>query len=161
LLQLLLLLLLLLLFSIAWVIKSQEADNIWKRAESVQENGLFLPFPLVFGQKGFWLCRCCAAAAAVHLPARKLFMITEIALIDCVAALGMGSPRISTDRLIRLWGHRKWGGIRGVAGLLGAAPSTATEPELFGLLNVCDLAISYRNIDNQLLAFLGGYHMWQ
>lgn len=53
------------------------------------------------------------------------------------------------------------GGGRGVAGFLGAVASTATESELFGLLNVCDLVISYRNIDNQLLAGLGGYHMWQ
>lgn len=89
------LLLLLLLFSMAWVIKSQEADNIWKRAQSVQENGLFCPFFWPKGFSGSAAAISADALAAVHLPARKLFMITEIALIDCVAALGMGSTRIS------------------------------------------------------------------
>lgn len=104
-----LLLLLLPLFSIVWIIKSQEADNIWKRAQSVEENGfffcslLFIVFFPFFGQKGFWLCSAAAFeaavdVAAVHLPARKLFMITEIALIDCVAALGMGLPRLASVR---------------------------------------------------------------
>lgn len=92
----------LLLFSIVGVIKSQEADNIWKRAQSVGENGLFFALSFFFflaervsGFAAVAASVAVASVAAVHLPARKLFMITEIALIDCVAALGMGSPRIA------------------------------------------------------------------